>query len=145
MKLFLCGAFASVVLFYSPAFAADDHHPAAGAPAAEMAQPKMNDSAMTPMQEKMTKMQAQMALIRKTTDPVERKKLMDEHMMSMQKCMDEMHTGMMKQMPKDGMAKSAAADEMSMSPAMMKDHMDMMQKMMEQMMEHQKAMQGMAK
>lgn len=80
------------------------------------------------MDSKMKSMKEQMQRIHAAKDPVERKRLMDEHMASMQKMMSGMK-GMMGGAAKAG-APSPGAPMDTLEP-----RMTMMQGMMEQMME----------
>ena len=90
--------------------------------------------------------------IRKTTDPKERQKLMQEHMQAMQENMKMMrgmggpmmtgggeHGSMMMGSKKDGMTEG----DMMKRHGMMENRMDMMQMMMEQMMQRDQMMQQM--
>lgn len=70
----------------------------------------------------MQKMQKQMQQVHATKDPVERKRLMEEHMNAMQGTMPMM----------SGMGPRAGADPVERMQ-MMEMRMDMMHKMMEQM------------
>jgi len=107
------------------------------------------DKQMPRMQENM---QTQMDKIRKTTDPKERQKLMQEHMQAMQENMKAMRGmggpmmkggaedgGMMMGGKKGGMMEG----DMMKRHAMMEKRMDMMQMMMEQMMQHDQMMESM--
>jgi len=103
------------------------------------------------MQQSMTAMQAQMATIRATTDPTERRKLMQVHMQAMQDNMTAM-SGMGGPMKMGGgqaggMAmgdgKPKAGGDMMQHHQMMENRMSMMQMMMEQMLQHQQAMESM--
>ncbi len=154
----------AVAVFAVPfAYAVDEHHPEKAASPAKAAQgakaprpaatPQADEKSMAQMQEHMKKMQDIMARLQKTTDPGERKKLMDEHTKAMQEGMQIMRGmgggkmqgmggGMMGQAPKDGAAKPGMGRAAPMSPEMMEHRMDMMQMMMEQMMQHQKALAG---
>ncbi len=85
-------------------------------------------AAMPMMGEHMQKMQKQMQQIHASKDPAERKRLMDEHMKSMQGTMPMM----------SGMGARAGADP-SQRMQMMEMRMDMMHKMMEQMLQHDAA------
>lgn len=78
----------------------------------------------------MQKMQDEMRRIRGTTDPVERQRLMDEHMKSMQQMMP-----MMSGMTEMGRGAGQGTPEQRMQ--MMEMRMDMMHKMMEQMLQHE--------
>jgi soluble cytochrome b562 len=139
------------------AYGVDEHHPEKAGPAAKAAKapakPKAGDKTAAQMHDHMKKMQDLMARLQKTTDPAERKKLMDEHTKAMQEgmqtmrgmgggMMQGMEGGMMGQAPKDGAAKPGMGRGAPMSPEMMERRMDMMQMMMEQMMQHQKALEG---
>ncbi|MBS4098930.1 MAG: hypothetical protein KGZ83_19070 [Sulfuricella sp.] len=154
----------------SLAIAADAPGDKAAADAAEHCQHPMGPmGGMMPGKalpaETMAKMQEQMAKIRQTSDPAERKTLMQEHFQSMQEAMQAMHTApaagnAMEGMPcpqncaksKTGNAcrKSASCRRAGMQgtatpPAagvpQMQQRMDMMQTMMENMLEHQRQMQ----
>lgn len=86
-------------------------------------------AAATPMMaEHMQKMQKQMQQIHASKDPAERKRLMDEHMKSMQGTMPMM----------SGMG-ARSGTEPNQRMQMMEMRMDMMQKMMEQMLQHDAA------
>jgi hypothetical protein len=155
----------AAVLLIPPAYAVDEHHPdkaaipEKAAPSAKTPRPApkspVDEKSMAQMQDHMKKMQDIMARMQKTTDPAERKKLMDQHMKTMQEGMQMMNGmgggmmqgmmggGMMGQAPKDGAALSGPMGRGApMSPEMMERRMDMMQMMMEQMMEHQKAQEA---
>jgi hypothetical protein len=115
------------------------------------------DAHMSQMHTNMTLMQTQMDKIHATTNPKERKTLMQAHMQTMQESMAMMRS-MSKPMPMDGsqgggMAmggdKGQPGDKGMMGGDMMKHHqmmeerMGMMQTMMEQMLQHQQAMESM--
>lgn len=115
------------------------------------------DAHMSQMHTNMTLMQSQMDTIHATTNPKERKTLMQAHMQTMQESMAMMRS-MSKPMPMDGsqgggMAmggdKGQPGDKGMMGGDMMKRHqmmeerMGMMQTMMEQMLQHQQAMESM--
>ena len=115
------------------------------------------DAQMSQMHTNMTLMQTQMDKIHATTNPKERKTLMQAHMQTMQESMAMMRS-MSKPMPMDGsqgggMAmggdKGQPGDKGMMGGDMMKRHqmmeerMGMMQTMMEQMLQHQQAMESM--
>ena len=165
MKRFALPIFLASLLAVPVAQAADEedhsaHHPDAGQ---QQAAPAQGDKAagmnMEKMQEKMKKMQEQMEKIHAATDPAERRKLMKEHMQSMQegmKMMGRMGGGMkggdmMAKAKKDQdgpMMEDGGGDKGGMMGGMMmkkhkkmEDRMDMMQMMMEQMIEHEKAEQ----
>jgi len=157
MRNFLMVALLTVAVAVPLAYGVDEHHPEKTGPAAKApqapAKPKADDKAAAQMQDHMKKMQDIMARMQKTTDPAERKKLMDEHTKVMQEgmqmmrgmgggMMQGMEGGMMGQAPKDGAAKPGMGRGAPMSPEMMERRMDMMQMMMEQMMQHQKALEG---
>jgi hypothetical protein len=96
------------------------------------------------MQARMQTMQAQMAQLRTTSDPVERQKLLSAHMQLMQEQMASMRSmggGMMQMMHGGaamgmGMQQGANAGPHAPGPRhqMVEDRLDMMQMMMEQMM-----------
>jgi len=120
------------------------------APAAKASQ--MQPGGMGMMDEKqMAQMQEQMDRIRKTKDPKERQKLMDEHMRSMNEEMTMMRgmgggmmMGMMGGKPGSmgpGMMGGGQGMDPKQRQDMMEKRMDMMQMMMEQMMQHQQMMQ----
>jgi hypothetical protein len=106
---------------------------------------------MSQMQQNMTAMQAQMARIRATTDPTERRKLMQAHMQAMQESMTAMRgmggPNMMGGGQRGGMAmgdgKPTGGGDMMQRHQMMENRMSMMQMMMEQMLQHQQAMESM--
>lgn len=115
--------------------------------------PRMDDKQMAQMQERMKEMQSQMERVYKTKDPDERRKLMLEHMESMNqgmKMMRGMGGGMMMGMMggKSGGMGSMMGDggKPVMDPKqrqdMMEKRIDMMHMMMEQMMQHQQMMQS---
>lgn len=131
-----------------------------GAPAKPETSMQM-DAETSRMQESMTKMQSQMDKIRATTDPEARRKLMQEHMQTMQDNMTMMGQ-MNKPMKMDGgpgagMAmggdKAKAGDkpmmggmmggDMMQRYQMMEKRMEMMHMMMEQMLQHQQALESM--
>jgi len=105
--------------------------------------------------ETMTKMQAQMAKIRQTNDPAERRKLMQEHFQSMQEAMQALRgkagiseppcaQNCPKPMAGDCQKRDSCPRPDSLgksSPPAMQQRMDMMQSMMENMVEHQHQMQ----
>lgn len=109
---------------------------------------------MAKAQENLKKMQEQMSLIQKTTDPAQRQKLMQEHQAMMQQGMQGMN-GMMGccgggHMKGNGPMmgwKQMGNHYSRMTPEQMKQHqymmdryMGMQQMMMEQMMQHQQNM-----
>ena len=115
------------------------------------------DAHMSQMHTNMTLMQTQMDKIHATTNPKERKTLMQAHMQTMQESMAMMRS-MSKPMPMDGsqgggMAmggdKGQPGDKGMMGGDMMKRHqmmeerMGMMQTMMEQMLQHQQVIESM--
>lgn len=136
--------FAAIVVAaqIAPGLYAQDTKPTPAKPAMNMAM----DKQMPQMQEKMKAMQAQMDKIRKTSDPMERQKLMQAHMQAMQENMKMMHGmgsgqsgGMMMGAKKDGMTDG----DMMKRHEMMEKRMDMMQMMMDQMMQRDQMMQSM--
>ena len=164
MNKFTLSIFLASILAVPIAQAADEddhsaHHPDADQ---QQAAPARDDKAagmaMGKMRDNMKKMEEQMEKIHAATDPAERRKLMKEHMQSMQegmKMMGRMGGGMkggdMMAKAKKDQAETMmdAGDGMGMCMMMMKKHksvesrMDMMQMMMEQMMEHEAAEQKM--
>jgi hypothetical protein len=102
------------------------------------------------MQTNMKDMQAQMEKIRATTDPKERRKLMEAHMQAMQECMTTMRGQdkpmMMSGGQGGGMAmagsKSNAGGDMMKHHQMMQSRMGMMELLMEQMLQHMQMMQA---
>jgi hypothetical protein len=93
-------------------------------------------------------MQEQMDRIRQTKDPKTREKLLQEHMQTMQKQMQDMR-GMGGETMMEAMGQKGGhgmGSESGMDPEarqrMMQDRMDMMQMMMEQMMNQLQVMQG---
>lgn len=97
--------------------------PMASGPGARPGMPMATD-------QQMQKMQDEMRRIRATTDPVERRRLMDEHMKSMQQMMPMM-SGMA------GMGQGPGQGSPDQRMQMMEMRMDMMHKMMEQMLQHE--------
>ncbi|MBM3344092.1 MAG: hypothetical protein FJY56_18555 [Betaproteobacteria bacterium] len=95
----------------------------------------MDEKHMAQMQEHMKTMRAQMERIHKSTDPAERRKLMQEHMQSMHAGM-----GMMRGMGgpmMGGKGMGMMGGDPKHHQQMMERRMDMMHMMMEQMMQHQ--------
>jgi hypothetical protein len=93
----------------------------------------------------MQKMQQQMGKLLATTDPKERQKLMDEHMLAMQETIKTMHSlGGPMMMGGDHHVGMAMADKkvamtetvMMQHHTLMENRVDMMQMMMEQMVQH---------
>jgi len=127
----------AVACAVSAPVSAGEDHAAHGQPAVS----KDTDTQMSRMQENMKKMQQQMQELQTTTDPKERKKLMQVHMQTMQENMKAMR-GMGGPMMKGGGMmmggkKGGAADgHMMQRHEMIENRMDMMQTMMEQMMQH---------
>jgi len=112
--------------------------------------PAMNmEKTMPQMHANMQKMQQQMEKLQATTDPKERQKLMDEHMLAMQETMKTMHSlGGPMMMGSDRHAGMAMTDkkiamteaDMMQHHTLMENRVDMMQMMMEQMVQHNQAM-----
>ncbi len=102
---------------------------------------------MSRMQANMRDMQAQMERIRATTDPTERRKLMEAHMQAMQECMTTMRgqdkPTMMSGDQGGGMtmggSKANAGGDMMKHHQVMQSRMAMMELMMEQMLQHMQA------
>ncbi|CAB3724443.1 hypothetical protein LMG22037_05050 [Paraburkholderia phenoliruptrix] len=150
----------AALLAASSVSANDAHHPDSAAqntPSPAVATAGATQSAPTPeaarrfddMHQQMQKMLAQMDKIRQTKDPVERKRLLDEHMQTMQDTMQAMHSmggpTMMQMMGGQSMGGMSNRTESGKRGAganqrmdMMEKRMDMMQLMMEQMIEQQK-------
>jgi len=106
---------------------------------------------MSSMQTDMKDMQAQMEKIRATTDPKERRKLMDAHMQAMQECMATMREqdkAMMTMAGDQGGGMAMGGDKAKVGGDMMKHHqmmesrMGMMEMMMEQMLQHMQMMES---
>lgn len=111
------------------------------------AQPAMSmdmGQQMSAMQANMRDMQAQMEKIRATTDPKERRRLMDSHMQAMHECMATMREQDKAAMPKGGdqAAGMAMGGDMMQHRQMMESRMDMMEMMMDQMLQHMQMMQA---
>jgi len=143
-----------LTLGLSPAYSEDP----AGKPGAAQVQSEAArmSAQMQQMQENMKTMQELMAKIRASSDPNERRKLMQEHMQAMHAQMAMMHDmgrGMMMGMTDQGGATGCTPESSmtngpggKMGPEMMQRHrmmlqrMDMMQMMMEQMLQREEAM-----
>ena len=117
----------------SMAYADDRHHPDKGEqgakPAMSQGMGMMDMGHMQDMQQKMNR-------IHRTEDPVERQRLMQEHMDEMHKMMGDMHS-MMGQSCSGGLMGSDPKGDMSIAQCqeVMGKRMDMMQGMQEQMLE----------
>ncbi|MEO6172009.1 MAG: hypothetical protein ABIP02_02720 [Arenimonas sp.] len=152
MKHILAIAFAAL-LPASVSLANNAHHPAAvptiiAVPAVAekpMEKKEMPVTKIDVMQKNMMKMQDEMHLIMQTKDPVEKKRLMHEHMQSMHAQMKAMNENMMEMcdMMQSGENQVADAKPDPMTSSMIDQHMDMMEKhvkmmqqMLEQMREH---------
>jgi len=141
----LVAAFVACALSSVPAASAQDQ--------ATVEKPAMSmgmGQQMSTMQANMKDMQAQMEKIRATTDPKERRKLMEAHMQAMQECMSTMReqdkpTMAMGGEQAAGMAmggdKPKAGGDMMRHHQMMESRMGMMEMMMEQMLQHMQMMQ----
>lgn len=142
----------AMMLAMPPVFAADQadehamHHDAAKASAVAAVSGEANqDTAATQqMPEKMQRMQELMAKLQSSKDPIERRKLLDQHYQLMQEQMDAMHemSGMgMERVNAQGktMEKGTTGMGMMKNHQMMAKRMDMMQMMMEQMLQHDAA------
>ena len=89
-------------------------------------------------EQQMQKMQDEMRRIRATTDPAERRRLMDEHMKSMQQMMPMMsQMGGMGAMGGMGGGPGPGPGNPEQRMQMMEMRMDMMHKMMDQMLQHE--------
>ena len=171
MKNLLISHMVAGLLMGAPmAYADDAHHPdQGGAPAVKSASEEamssdVADAQMAKAQERMKRAQALMAKLRESKDPVERKRLMQEHMQAMRDTMGMMRgmrmgmmgggQGMGMMGGGQGMGMMGGGQGMGMmgggqgkGPAksggmmpmhqMMEDRMEMMQMMMEQMFERQ--------
>lgn len=157
-KITILAAVASLSVSAMPLYAADEHHPekaqqATPAPkSVATAKPAGAKPAADPQigqaQETKRKLQELMGKIRQTSDPGERRKLMQEHMRTMQEGMKQMRGmdgGMMmgmgssgKQGGMMGMGRGDKPGGGMMMGDMMKAHdmMGMRMEMMETMMEH---------
>jgi periplasmic protein CpxP/Spy len=141
----LIAAIAACALSVPIAFAQDQAAPDKPAMGMDMGQQ------MSRMQQNMTAMQAQMEQIRATSDPTERRKLLQAHMQAMQDNMKAMGgmggPMMMGGGQPGGMAKGdgkpMAGGDMMQRHQMMENRMSMMHLMMEQMLQHQQAMESM--
>jgi len=116
---------------FSPLHAQESHHP--GKEGMNMSMPMKGDQMM--MQGHMEKMRDVMDSIHKTNDPVERCKLMQEHM---QDSMAAMHgkEGGMKEMPAMEHGNNMSGD---CTTAAQQEKMNRHIEMMDQMMQHQEA------
>jgi len=114
-----------------------------GPPAGKPGTAMMDDNQMAQMQERMKTMQAQMERLHKTTDPAERRKLIQEHMQSMRDGMTMMRGmgGPMMGMMGGGKGRGMMGGDPKQREEMMERRMDMMHMMMEQMMQHQQVSQ----
>src|SRR6266571_1317265 len=100
MKQILLSTAVALMLAAPAAKGVDEHHPDKASPPAKAAPsaksqppaPKapIDEKAMAQMQDHMKKMQDIMTRLRKTVDPAERKKLMEEHTKEMQEGMQMM-------------------------------------------------------
>ena len=169
-KLLISNMVAGLMMSASVAYADDAHHPdQGGTPAVKSASDKavssdVADTQMAKAQERIKQAQALMAKLRESKDPVERKRLMQEHMQAMRDTMGMMRgmrmgmmgggQGMGMMGGGQGMGMMGGGQGMGMmgggqgkGPAktggmmpmhqMMEDRMEMMQMMMEQMFERQ--------
>lgn len=134
-----------------PLYAVDEHHPektqgaAVPAPAASQSEVAA-DRQIGQAQETMRKLQEQMRQIRLTGDSKERRKLMDEHMQTMQEGMKQLRG--MSGMKKPGgmmMGGDGRPGGMMKMHDMMDMRMEMMETMMEQMMQREEMRDSMKK
>jgi len=135
----LVAAIVACALSSGPAASAQDNAPP-GKPAMSMDMGQQ----MSTMQANMKDMQAQMEKIRATTDPKERRKLMEAHMQAMQECMATMREQdkPMMTMGGDQAGGMAMGGDMMKHRQMMEGRMGMMEMMMEQMLQHMQMMQS---
>ena len=124
-------------------FGADEHHPDEAKKGAVASKPAPKGPGAVAggdqagMQQGMKKMQDQMDRIRKTTDPKERQKLLDEHHQTMMENMKAMR-GMGGSMMMGGDQKGGPMKgETGGRAGSMEQRMDMMQMMMEHMMQRE--------
>ena len=161
-KITILAAVASMTVAAMPLYAVDEHHPEKAQQAAPMPKAEAMEKTSEPAadrqmgqaQETMRKLQELMGKIRQTSDPVERRKLLQEHMRTMQEGMKQlrgMGGGMMMGMGSGGkqggmMMGMGSGDKPGggmMMGDMMKTHnmmemrMEMMETMMEHMMQHE--------
>ena len=160
-KLLISNMVVGLLMSVPVAYADDAHHPEQGGTPAVKSAPDqamssgVADAQMAKAQERMKQAQALMAKLRESKDPVERKRLMQEHMQAMRDTMGMMRgmrmgmmgggqgMGMMgggqgMGMMGGGQGKgSAKTGGMMPMHQMMEDRMEMMQMMMEQMFERQ--------
>lgn len=162
-KLLISNMVAGLLMSAPMAYADDVHHPEQNStPAVKSAPDKamssgVADAQMAKAQERMKQAQALMAKLRESKDPVERKRLMQEHMQVMRDTMGMMRgmkmgmmgggQGMGMMGGGQGMGMMGSGQDMGKGSAksggmmpmhqMMEDRMEMMQMMMEQMFERQ--------
>ena len=153
MNKALATLFVTLLFATQPALADDAHHPdqAGQAPAATPAGAAqgISEPEMQALTKQMSKTQALMRQIKRTKNPVERGKLLHEHMAMMQQGMMMMQRmgggnmmggmGMMGAGPQAGGPMSP--EMMQQRLELMQNRMDMMQMMMGQMLEQQQAEQ----
>lgn len=168
-KITFLAAFTGLSLMAMPLYADDAHHPekaqkaAGGKTATKPAESEMAaEKRVKPAQDIMRKLQDQMEKIRKTDDPQERQRLMQEHMQTMKEGMKELRgMGGMKMMDMGkggkqggmmmGMGEGGKKGGMMMGGDMMKMHdmmemrMEMMEMMMDQMMQREEVREAMPK
>ena len=144
MKHRVSGLLVAAVSLLSPAaFGGEAHHPDDGKKGSVAGKPGPTGSAATAghdhagMQQGMKKMHDQMDRIRKTTDPKERQKLLDEHFQTMMENMKAMR-GMGGSMMMGGDQKGGPmAGQAGGRAGAMEHRMDMMQMMMDHMMQRE--------
>lgn len=144
MKRIAQFAFVVGVSLLSPVtFGADEHHPDEAKKGAVASKPASKGLAAVAggdqagMQQGMKRMQDQMDRIRKTTDPKERQKLLDEHFQTMMENMKVMR-GMGGSMMMGGDQKGGPMKgEAGGRAGSMEQRMEMMQMMMEHMMQRE--------
>ena len=152
-KLLISNMVAGLLMSVPAAYADDAHHlEQGGTPAVKSAPDKamgsgVADTQMVKAQERMKQAQALMAKLRESKDPVERKRLMQEHMQAMRDTMGMMRGGQGMGMMGSGQGMGMTGGGQGKGPAktggmmpmhqMMEDRMEMMQMMMEQMFERQ--------
>lgn len=161
-RITILAAVASMSVAAMPLYAVDEHHPEKAQQATSVPKPAATEKSAEPaadpqigqMQETRRKLQELMGKIRQTSDPVERRKLLQEHMRTMQEGMKQMRGmggGMMMGMGSGGkqggmMMGMGSGDkpgggmmmgDMMKAHGMMERRMEMMETMMEHMMQRE--------
>lgn len=150
MKKLLISSVVALSVAAMPLYAVDEHHPEKAQQAASVPKPAATeksagsepaaDPQIGQMQETGRKLQELMGKIRQTSDPVERRKLLQEHMRTMQEGMKQMRGmggGMMMGMGSGGKQGGMMMCDMMKAHGMMEMRMEMMETMMEHMMQRE--------